>query len=250
MKIKDFVPHFEQSSTNPPAYQRIKDTIMRLINQGELQPGNQIPSETELVEALGLSRMTVHRAMRELSNDGILTRARGIGTFISHPKAPGALFQVRNIADEIKERGNTHSTRVVLLEEVFMQDGAGWATGQIPPGLGKHAFHSLILHLENGDPFQLEERFVSPLLAPHYLEQDFATSTPNTYLSQVAPLSQGRHLVEAVLGTAEQCKLLNIDGTEPCLRIERYTYSEQNLVSVARLLHPGNRIRLEGEFRN
>lgn len=250
MKIQDFAPHYEQTSTALPTYQRIKDMILQLVSQGNLVPGSQIPSENELVDALGISRMTVNRAMRELTSEGILTRSRGVGTFIASPKAPGSLFEVHNIADEIKERGHVHSTRVIALEELFTEDDAGWGPGQIPAELGDHAFHSVILHYENEEPFQLEERFVSPELAPDYLAQDFSTSTPNDYLTRVAPLSRGKHVVEAVLASDPQSELLCIDPSQPCLRIERYTYSDAGLVSAARLLHPGSRIRLEGEFGN
>ncbi|WUC08292.1 UTRA domain-containing protein [Nocardia sp. NBC_00565] len=89
---------------------------------------------------------------------------------------------------------------------------------------------------------------MAPTAAPGYLDQNFATITPNHYLSEVAPLVRGEHVVEAVQGTRDDCKLLHIRRTEPCLQIRRRTWSAHALVSVARLVHPGSRSRLEGAF--
>lgn len=55
-------------------------------------------------------------------------------------------------------------------------------------------------------------------------------------------------MVEAVLASPEECRLLQIERSEPCLLIRRRTWSEHGLVSVARLIHPGSRNRLEGSF--
>ena len=240
MKVQEFTELYTQTNSSAPAYQRIKDVLLNAIVQGTCSPGDIVPSENELVEALELSRMTVNRAMRELTTDGVLTRTRGIGTFIAEPKALGVLMEVRNIADEIKMRGHTHTSRVLLLEETDRESA--------PSGLGERVFHSIMVHYENGRPFQLEDRYVSAQLVPQYLGQDFTRITPNEYLIQTAPLAQGKHVVEAVLPSSAEAELLDMETSSPCLLIRRRTYSVDGLVSVAKLLHPGNRIRLEGDF--
>lgn len=58
-------------------YERVKQHILQRIQNGEWTAGMQLPSEPELVESLGVSRMTVHRALRELSSDGLLSRIQG-----------------------------------------------------------------------------------------------------------------------------------------------------------------------------
>ncbi|MCP5368777.1 MAG: GntR family transcriptional regulator, partial [Hyphomicrobiales bacterium] len=66
-----------------PQYQRIKRHIMRLIDGGGLGPGDRVPSENALVRELGVSRMTVNRALRELTAAGLLVRVQGTGTFVA-----------------------------------------------------------------------------------------------------------------------------------------------------------------------
>ncbi|RUV34634.1 GntR family transcriptional regulator, partial [Mesorhizobium sp. M1A.T.Ca.IN.004.03.1.1] len=65
------------------------------------------------VAAFGVSRMTANRALRELMFEGVLKRSAGIGTFVSPKHLDVDLLQIRNIADEILERGHKHQAAVV-----------------------------------------------------------------------------------------------------------------------------------------
>ena len=69
-----------------PRYSRVKRMITDRIDSGEWQPRHRIPSESELVRDLGVSRMTINRALRELTLDGRLIRVQGVGTFVATPK--------------------------------------------------------------------------------------------------------------------------------------------------------------------
>ncbi len=88
-----------------PHYLRIKDAIMARIAEGTFKPGDRVYSESELVASFGVSRMTANRALRELMFEGVLTRATGLGTFVSSQRQDIDLLQIRNIADEIAGRG-------------------------------------------------------------------------------------------------------------------------------------------------
>jgi GntR family histidine utilization transcriptional repressor len=171
-------------------------------------------------------------------------RMMGVGTFVAATKTASPLFEVKNIADEIQRRGHRHRTEVVFVREEETDHGQTF----LRESVGKRVFHSLMVHFEDETPIQVEDRFVNPNEAPDYLRQDFTAITPNNYLSDVAPLVRGEHVVEAVLGSPDECELLRIDRGEPCLLIRRRTWSANGLVSAARLIHPGSRNRLEGTF--
>ncbi len=113
---------------------------------------------------------------------------------------------------------------------------------------GQTLFHSIIVHFENDVPVQIEDRLVDPVIIPDYLDQDFQNITPNAYLMSKAPVTEGEHVVTAILATAQECKWLKINKTEPCLLIRRRTWSNKQLVSSARLIYPGSRYFLEGKF--
>jgi GntR family histidine utilization transcriptional repressor len=228
-----------------PHYQRVKRMIADRIKAGSWNPGDRISSEAELVKELGVSRMTVNRALRELTIEGTLTRVQGVGTFVAMSKPQAALFEVRNIAEEIAERGHQHRAEVLTLKaEPAPAEIA--ATFDLRPGMP--VFHSILLHRENELPVQLEDRYVDPRYAADYLVQNFERQTPYVYLTDIAPISEAEHTIEAVLATAWERKLLRIDVHEPCLQLTRRTWSASRPISHVRLVYPGSRYRLSGRI--
>ncbi|CUA83342.1 MULTISPECIES: histidine utilization repressor [Gulbenkiania] len=242
----DDIALMEAPAIRQPRYQRIKDYILLGIRDRQFLPGNKIPPELELARQFGVSRMTVNKAIRDLAEAGILLRFAGDGTYVAERKAESPLLDINNIALEIAARGHTHSADVhdlspaVATEEVALRLGVR---------VGSRVFHSLIVHREDGVPIQLEERYVNPEWAPGYLEQDFTRTTPNGYLVEACPLTDIEHTVEAVLPNAAEQRLLAIDAGEPCILVLRRTWSYKNLVSFARLIHPGSRYKLRSQTR-
>lgn len=228
-----------------PHYQRVKRMIAKRIAAGTWNAGDKISSEAELVKELNVSRMTINRALRELTLEGVLTRMQGVGTFVATAKPHAALFEVRNIAEEITERGHRHSADVVLLKTEPAPDEIATTFGLKS---GARVFHSVILHRENDLPVQIEDRYVDPRHAADYLAQDFTHQTPYVYLTAIAPISEAEHIIEAVLPSASERKLLKIDAHEPCLQLTRRTWSSGKPVSHVRLVYPGSRYRLSGRI--
>ncbi|NEI72683.1 histidine utilization repressor [Rhizobium lusitanum] len=244
MKRSGEMKHALAENDAAPLYAGVKQMILDRIHSGEWPPKHRVPSENELIVELGVSKMTANRALRELANEGELVRIQGVGSFVAERKGASALFEVRNIAEEIAERGHSHQATVIVLAR---EAAAPEVADALELDIGSPVFHSLIVHSENGVPVQIEDRHVHPDAAPDYLEQDFTDMTPNAYLSSVAPLSGSEHVVEAVMPQAWECKLLTILKTEPCLTIRRRTWSARRVVSTARLVYPGNRYRLESQ---
>jgi GntR family histidine utilization transcriptional repressor len=228
-----------------PGYQRVKAYILRHIHAQEWRGGDQIPSELALTRKLHLSRMTVNRALRELTHDGFLVRTAGSGTFVADHRPAAELLQLRNIAEEIRGTGRHHSAQIILLRKERAKAEVAAALGISP---GEPVFHSIILHLADGSPVQVEDRHVNPLAAPDYLTQDFRVITPNEHLMHVAPVSDVEHIVEASMPDPAICLLLDIAPGQPCLLLRRRTWSGGRVASAARLIYPGNRHRFGTKF--
>ncbi|KAA9000678.1 histidine utilization repressor [Affinibrenneria salicis] len=229
-----------------PLYKQIKQVIINQIRSGQWQPRQRVPSESELVNELNVSRMTINRALRELTHEGYLMRLQGVGTFVAELKAFAPMLEVHNISDEIKNRGHRHTSQVLFLQ----QESASEADAlKFELNAGAPLYHSRIIHFEDGTPVQLEDRLVNPQIAPDYLQQDFSQNTPFFYLSQIAPLTAGEHTVEAVNGNRDEQKLLQIAPHEPCLQIQRRTWHRHSVVTCARLLYPGSRYKMFGRFQ-
>jgi GntR family histidine utilization transcriptional repressor len=185
-------------------------------------------------------------AVRELAAEGKLHRVQGLGTFVAQGKGQSSIFEVRNIADEIAERGHVHRLEVVSLT-------AGTASPEVAEALsvpiGAPMFHSVMVHEENGIPVQLEDRYVNAATAPDYLAQDFSTLTPNRYLTERAPWTEAEQEIEAVLPAPWEARHLLIARTDPCLLMRRTTWRGDAVVTHVRLLIPGGRYRLQGRQR-
>ena len=229
-----------------PAYEQVKAFIKAQINHGHLRPGDAVPSEAVLQQQFGLSRMTVNRAMTELAAEGLLTRIRGSGTVVAQWHRISSTLAVRDIHEEVLERGHRHSCVVLTLEVISADASLALALGLRS---GAKVFHSVMVHYEDGVPIQLEDRHVNPAAAPDYLQVDFQSTTPTQYLFQCAPLSEARYCIEAALATKLEAKALGIKPSEPCLVITRCTISGAHVASQGRLVYPGMRYHLQGNFQ-
>ena len=226
-------------------FARIKQYISDRIESGEWVEHSRVPSENQLAELFECSRMTARRALTELVDNGVLERSQGLGTFVAEFKSQSSMLSIRNIADEIKARGHGYSVQVLELTAIEALAPIAIALGL---ETGSRVFYSVLVHCEERLPLQLEERFVNPQLIPDYLQQDFNLQTPHEYLSQVAPLTEARHTIEAIVANEQIRARLTIPASEPCLQILRRTWSRQGVVSFARLIHPGSRFRLGGHL--
>ncbi len=223
-------------------YRRAKDFVQDKLRSGEWKPGDLIPSENRLVQELGISRMTVNRALRELTEEGHLVRISGVGTFVAESKPQSNLLRITNIADEIIARGHRYSCRVLQLgrEAASMPVAAALA---LPTG--SSVFHLICVHSEEGVPVQFEDRYVNPELVPDFLLQEFGEQLqPARYLLQVIRPDEMEHIVEAGHPSSDESKHMQIDANEPCLILLRRTWSQSKIVTYVRLTHPSSRYRL------
>jgi GntR family transcriptional regulator, histidine utilization repressor len=233
-------------ATIVPGYEQVKSFVQTHIRNGQWRPGHRVPSEAELVKQFALSRMTVNRALRELANQGLIIRVRGSGTVVANLNRVSARLEIRDIHEQIRERGHLYAS--ILLHK---------GRERAPRGLAKvlgvrtnsFVFHTLMVHSENGVPLQCEDRYVNPLAAPGYLDNDFANITPTHYLLQHAPLTEAHYSIEAVLPSIQEAQALNISGQEPCLVMTRHTLSGENVASIARLVYPGSRYCFDGAIQ-
>ncbi len=227
-------------------YQQVKEHIARKIQDGSWPAGHRLPSEHELVMQFGISRMTANRALRELAAQGRVVRVSGVGSFVAESKPQSTLLQIANIASEIRARGHDYGYQLITADRVASPaDVAVW----LDLRAGESVFHSVCLHLENGVPVQLEDRYVNPRVVPDYLALDLSNLQPSEYLVRNVPFDQIEHLVDAVLPTADQAARLAMPPAEPCLLLTRRTWTRTVPVTLVRCLHPASRYRLGSRFR-
>ena len=229
-----------------PQYLKVKNHLREGIASGRWRPGERLPSESELTETFGVSRMTVNRALRELHQEGMVDRVQGMGSFVAQLHRIASTLTVRDVHEEIAARGHRHEARVHVLETL---KASAEQAALLGVRTGATLFHSVIVHRENGVAIQCEDRLVNPACAPAYMEQDFARVTPTHYLLEVAPLSEARYTIEAAMPGPLEARLLGMPRGEPCLVVKRVTSSQGRAVTSVRLVHPASRYLLEGSFQ-
>jgi GntR family transcriptional regulator, histidine utilization repressor len=241
-------PDMATANAAPPVapYTRIKQYLKQGLESGRWAPGTLMPSDAELVAQFSVSRMTVTRALRELQAEGLVDRLQGVGTFAAHLSRVASTLTLRDLHEEITARGHRHHAVVHLARQERAPAELALRLGLAN---GAPVFHTLIAHFENGVPLQCEDRYVNPASAPGYLGVDFTRTTPTHYLMQVAPLWEAEYSIEAAAPTAQEATLLGIKPAEPCLIVVRRTMYRGVVITLARLVHPGTRYLLHGEFK-
>ncbi|MFB2552806.1 histidine utilization repressor [Ensifer soli] len=234
------------SDSASPLYEKVKDFVLTNIGSGKWARNARLPSEHALVEALGVSRMTVHRALRELTSEGHLRRIQGVGTFVAPPKPQSTLIEISNIATEILARGSRHRAEVIALERIDRPSAAlliAFEFADIRP-----VDHSVIVHFENDLPVQLEERYVNATLVSGYAEQDFTAIATFEYLQTATPLTEVEHVIRAEPADGETARLLQLRPGDACLVLDRKTWSGAVVATVNTFTYAGSRYTLGSRY--
>lgn len=232
-----------ENSNKLAKFALIKQYICKKIESGEWLPHIKVPSENELTIQFNVSRMTARRALQELTDQGVLVRSQGAGTFVAAYKSKPSLLEIHNIHDEIIARGHEYKVKQFILRSIAV-------TEEISKALTLHkndrAFYSEVLHYENNIPIQLEKRLINARLVPDYLLQSFNEITPHEYLSSVAPLTQTNHSIKATLADSTISDYFDVAKNSPCLLVKKKTTSTKGVISVATLISPADRYCIEG----
>ncbi len=228
-----------------PVYDQIRRAIRDLILNGVWPPGTSVPPEHALMEQLGASRMTVHRALVQLAREGLITRRRRSGTIVASPPTSYAMLNILSIPEEVRKRGKSHSFEILSRRD-------GRATAEVAARFGidraEAVCHLVTLHVSDGHPHVLEERIIHLASVPAAAEQDFRETPPGDWLLQNSLWSQAEHAISAVAAEAGDAQRLAIPAGTPCLLIERRTWNQQLPVTAVRLLYPGAEHRFVGRF--
>lgn len=228
-----------------PVYDQIRRAIRDLVVGGAWPPGTSVPPEHALMEQLGTSRMTVHRALVQLAGEGLITRRRRSGTVVASPPASHAMFDILSIPEEVERLGQLYAHEI-------LSRGTGKVSPEIAErfGLkrGDKVVHLSVLHRGDGRPHVLEERVIHLAAVPGALAESFAQVPPGDWLLRNTLWSQAEHAISAVGASTADAALLQVPDGEPCLLVERRTWNQDRPVTAVRLLYPGPRHRFVGRF--
>lgn len=102
-----------------PMYKQIINILNEQIENGELNPGDKLPSEAELMERYQVSRITIRSAISELEEDGLVVRSRGKGTFIASKKALYSADDQIGFTHSCQQEGKVATTEVLEVSWIY-----------------------------------------------------------------------------------------------------------------------------------
>ncbi|MBO6815789.1 MAG: histidine utilization repressor [Rhizobiaceae bacterium] len=227
----------------------LHDTILKDVQQkivsGEWPPGHRIPFETDMAKLYGCSRMTVNKALTQLSLAGLLDRNKKWGTFVRAPHTISAALEITNIRKEVEDSGKDYSYELLLdrhrqvrKREAQLLDLEEDATIR----------QLRCLHYSDSQPFCFEDRIVNPLAAPEIEHVKFDADSPSAWMAANVPWNSAEHQIVATAADDRISKTLEIPAGSVCLVIERKTQNDKGYVTWARLAYPGDKHRLIANF--
>jgi len=229
-----------------PRYLQIKNDILDKIHTGVLQADDRIPSEHKLAKQFSVSRLTVQRAIRELVSEGLLRRTQGSGTFVTDMTHRFSLIEVRDVVDEIIRLGGEPGTEVLLQRRVVPPPDV---TELLELEDGQEVFHVALLQNMDGQPVAHEERFAVVDVYPDFLDQDFSKRSVFDYLAARSVLEEIENIVAAVHVDKRLAGLLEIDVSDPCIRVHRRNWYRGQCVTLTRITYAGSRQVLGSRYR-
>jgi GntR family transcriptional regulator len=232
-----------------PAYLQLKHQLASGIEDGTLRPGSALPSERELAESLGLSRMTVRRAFEELVADGHIEQRQGSGTYVRTQPLEQIIDRVIGFTDEARTLGFRPGAR--LLEAGVVPAGEEVAEAlRVPPATPLLR----ITRLRTADeaPLAIQVAYLAPQLATLSLpELERIGSLYRTIDRHFGLRPHHAHqTIGARLPTRQESLLLEIARDVPVLGLERTTVSADGTrFEFVRSAYRGDRYRMALDLR-
>lgn len=212
-----------------PIYYQIKEILLEMIENEELKCGDTIPTERELSEFQGVSRMTVNKAVLELVNQGLLYREQGKGTFVAKPKENHQLKYLKSFTEEMREKG-LNSTVKILSFEVKQ------ATKQVKTMLDMTGEDNKVIEIKRlrisaNEPVAIETAYIPRNLCPDMTKKMIEGKSLYDIFREKYKYypNRAKQTIEPILLNEYERTLLNQPSTSLALLFKRNTYTKDGI---------------------
>ena len=209
-----------------PKHHQLREVLLELMD-GELCVDSPIPSERELAERYGLSRMTVRQGINSLVAEGRLTRVAGVGTFVAAPKLD-VQARLASFTEDMLSRGMRPGMTLLALEKI---EAGTHVAKQLDVPRGEPVIRIDRLRYADGVPMSVQNTYLPEALVPGLLEQPFEGSLHQLLRERYSlTVDWGEQTIEAATADPELARLLEISNGTPILRLHRRSYAGDRLV--------------------
>jgi GntR family transcriptional regulator len=229
-------------------YVQIEEHLKLRIQQGEFSIGAAIPSERELTEMFGVSRMTVRQSITNLANSGLLYREKGRGTFVAAPKVEQPLSGLTSFTEDMLARGLTPSNELVGFEKMIPELDIAQ---KLQLGEGEEVFLVKRIRYADEKPMAIEKTYLPVKLVPK-LDKDALNGSLYSFIEKDKQMTIGHAMqrMEAALVTKEDANFLQISIPSAILIIERISYLTNGLpFEIVQSTYRADRYQFLSEIR-
>ncbi|QOY60024.1 GntR family transcriptional regulator [Thermophilibacter immobilis] len=219
-------PDANQPAALPP-YVRIRRDVRRGIDEGAYPLGSAIPSESELSQGYGVSRLTVRRALDGLAEDGSVLRVQGRGTFVTRA-APSCEEGPLGFRESMRLEHREASVRI--LHRVVREAGPYYAS-LFGIEQDDALYNVRRLNSVGGVPASIEDVWIPCPLLPGIEDVDVSLfSLYEAYALRGHRVTKALEYLEVVSLTARDAQILRLDAGEPALLLDCLSYDAEGRV--------------------
>lgn len=205
-----------------PLYKQLMQKLRADIQSGVYPVHSRIPSEQELCETYQVSRVTVRKALSELTQEGLLKRHQGKGTFVGIPRIQKDLRNVNSFHDACRMMGCTPSTRVLHVQWTHPEEADRVALGC---EADEQVVEIVRLRLADDMPVMLETNHFPPAYA-WLMEEDLSGSLYALLAEKGMEARQAIHEVSLCYATPAQAKALDVAPGDALLCLHEVIYDQ------------------------
>lgn len=232
-----------------PYYVQVKTALQGAIEQGEWQPGEQLPAEMELCERFDVSRTVIRQALNDMVHEGYVVRRKGKGTFVAEPKIRESLVQrLTGFYQDMAERGHEPVSHVFRSEVVA---ATSFVASQLEIDPGTPVIEIERLRFVQDEPIVLVTTYLPESLCPELVDVDLERQSLYAFLEDRYGLviARGRRTVQAVPANEYEAKHLQVSKGAPLILLNSVSYLEGGTpLEYYHAIHRGDRSQFEVEL--
>lgn len=246
--IVDAIAFGLQGDLSPgPLYRRLANAVGALIRTNRLAPNAALPPERDLAESLGLGRVTVRNAYKELIASGLVEQRQGSGTFVADRagRISQPLWSLTSFSEDMVSRGKRPGARILTCRMDLPSPDEAFKLGV---GAGVEVLRLERLRLADNRPMAIE-RAVVPASFIDIADFDGTSLYAALERRGHRPV-QAMQRLTSVLATGEDAALLDVSEGAPVLVIERLSrLADERVVECTRSLYRGDAYDFVAELR-
>jgi GntR family transcriptional regulator len=209
-----------------PLYGKVEEALASEIAQGELRPGDQLPSEDQLLDRFGVSRITVRRAIQTLIQPRLVEIRRGHGTYVLAPQISQELTRLTGFVEDMAAHGRKSTSRV-LSQGVVAADAS--VARQLGISKGTKVMRIERVRLADSVPMSFDETYLPLDIGKQIVRHDLRVNPIFSLLEEKygIPLAEAEYVLEAAAASAHVAEALGVAERFPIFRIERTSSTQQ-----------------------